>query len=364
MKTAAPARLPANNFDFLRFAFASLVVLSHSYPLATGTEAQEPLALATRGQLTFGALAVDCFFIISGFLILHSWLSNPTPVDYLRKRVLRIYPAFLVVAVIDAFIVAPLFSTAGFTAVGSDFVTRFVLEALRLDATVPGPAFAANPAPGTVNGSLWSISYEFWCYLGILGLGLCGWASHRRFLLIGLLATILISFVFAWQQLTPGGRLLGQIFGYPPIWARLLPYFVVGMAFYAWREQIRITRLGVGLAVVALIVGALTPNGMIFVLPFAAAYLIFGFAFLQVPHLSRFAKRGDFSYGIYLYSFPILQIVVAVAGRPFEPIALFLIAWPISIVAAMASWHLVEKHCIRRASRRAVVASTPIREIV
>src|SRR4051812_27372591 len=141
MKTANPGRLPANNFDFLRFAFASLVILSHSYPLATGTEDREPLALATHGQLTLGALAVDCFFIISGFLILHSWQSNPAPLDYLRKRVLRIYPAFLIVAALDAFVVTPLFSTSGFQNIDAAFVTRFVLNALRLDPSVPGPAF-------------------------------------------------------------------------------------------------------------------------------------------------------------------------------------------------------------------------------
>src|SRR5689334_11108413 len=144
-------RLPPNAFDFLRFVLASLVVLSHSYPLATGTEAHEPLALVTHGQITFGALAVDSFFVISGFLILHSWRSDPRPVPFLRKRVLRIYPAFLVAATIDAFIVAPAFSRNGWSVIDGEFVGRFAWNAVRLLAITPGAAFPDNPAPGTVN---------------------------------------------------------------------------------------------------------------------------------------------------------------------------------------------------------------------
>ncbi len=344
-----PTSLARNNFDFLRFFFASLVVLSHSYPLATGSEAREPLSLATHGQLTFGALAVDCFFIISGFLILHSWLVQPEPLRYLRKRTLRIYPAFLWVAALDAFVVTPLFSTAGYAAIGSDFYASFVLNALRLLPLTPGPSFPSNPAAGTVNGSLWSISYEFWCYIAILVTGLAGWASRRRPVLGALVVALCISFVFEWKNLTPGGRILGQIFGYPPFWARLLPFFISGMAFYVYREKIPRTTVGALMACGALVAANELPYGLLFVLPPAAAYLIFWFAFLPMPRLSRFAERGDVSYGIYLYSFPLLQIVAALWSGPLQPLALFAVGWPLSIGCAWLSWHLLEKHCIRLA---------------
>ena len=347
-----PAPLPANNFDFLRFFFASLVVFSHSFPLSSGNELHEPLSLATGGQLTFGTLAVDCFFIISGFLILHSWQAQPDPMRFLAKRVLRIYPAFLIVAALDAFVVAPLFSREGYQTIDGDFVVRFIPDALRLLSITPGSAFPANPAPGTVNGSLWSISYEFWCYIGILVLGIAGWASARKPFVWGLGVALGVSFVFQWQHLTPGGRLLGQIFGYPPFWARLLPFFVVGMAFHAFRDRIPLTWAGAAAAASALVAARWIPYGLLFVLPLAAAYLIFWFAFLPLAHLGRFADRGDVSYGIYLYSFPLLQIVVACTGGRLAPLPLFLIAWPLSTLAAALSWHLVEKHCVRLAKGR------------
>ena len=341
------ASRPGNNFDFLRFVLASLVVLSHAFPLATGTEQGEPLARLTRGQLTFGALAVDGFFVISGFLVLQSWRRDPRVVPFARKRVLRIYPGFLVAAVLGAFVIAPAYRSLPHPPIDAGFVGRFLFDAARLQADIPWPSFDANPAAGTVNGSLWSIPYEAWCYVLVLVAGLLA-LDGRRGLVAGVFAlSLVVGFVFEWRQLTPGGRILGQIFGYPPLWARLLPFFLVGMAFHAWQDRIRLTAGGAAIALLALAIAARVPHGMTIALPTAGAYLLFWFAFRPIPRLSRFAAHGDFSYGIYLFSFPILQIVVHHAGASLQPLMLFAIGWPLSLMAAGLSWHLVEKHCIR-----------------
>src|SRR5215207_5054601 len=81
-----------NNFDFLRFLLAALVILSHSYPLLWGNNEREPLSLLTGGQLSFGEFAVNGFFILSGFLIAQSWENSRTVSSYFKKRFLRIYP--------------------------------------------------------------------------------------------------------------------------------------------------------------------------------------------------------------------------------------------------------------------------------
>lgn len=337
-----------NNFDFLRFVLASLVVFSHSYPLATGTEADEPLARLTKGQLTFGSLAVDAFFILSGFLIAQSWVSAPVAGVFLKKRFRRIYPGFLVAATLGAFVVAPLFSTAGYAAIDGGFVASFVGKALRLIASVPGPAFPHNPAPGTVNGSLWSIAYEFWCYILVLVCGLAGWLRRPRVLGVALAVAVAISLVFAITNIHPGGSFLGVIFGYPPFWARLLPYFLAGMAFHAGRASIPLDGRGAVACTVLLVVASQLAHGMTVVLPLAAAYLLLWAAQLRLPLVDRFAKHGDFSYGIYLYSFPLLQIVMAWRGRPWAPLPLFAVAWVLSIMVAVASWHLVEKRFVLR----------------
>ena len=348
-----PYRLPANRLDFVRFALASLVILSHSYPGATGSEDAEPLALLTQKQLTFGTLAVDFFFIISGFLILHSWLTQPQATAYLGKRIRRIYPGFITTGVIGALVIWPLTSAGGFQAISPAFVVELLLNLLRLQALTPGPSFVDNPGAGVMNGSLWSIPFEFWCYIGILVLGAARLA-HRPRLVAGLLFSfIVISFIFSWRHLTPGGRILGAIFGYPPFWARLLPYFLAGMALYLYRDKIKLNSTGAWLSLVALIVAARVPNGMIFALPLAGAYLIFWFAFLPGDWLKRFGKFGDFSYGIYLYSFPITQLVVWAHKEPMSPLTLFITAWPLSIICGVLSWYLVERRFIRAKKRTA-----------
>src|SRR2546422_805983 len=101
------ARGRENNFDFLRFFFALLVIYSHSYALVLTravSERTEPFRILTRGQAAGGALAVDGFFIISGFLIARSWFSSKGLFDYLKKRVLRIYPGFIVAVALCAFL--------------------------------------------------------------------------------------------------------------------------------------------------------------------------------------------------------------------------------------------------------------------
>src|SRR5689334_20689842 len=97
----------SNNIDFLRFALASLVILSHSYPLVWGNNTREPFSMATGGQRTGGELAVEGFFILSGFLITRSWYSARSTGDYLRRRALRIYPGFFVAVAFSGLIAAP-----------------------------------------------------------------------------------------------------------------------------------------------------------------------------------------------------------------------------------------------------------------
>ncbi len=342
--------LGKNNFDFLRFALATLVVYSHSFPLGTGNEDHEPLAVLTGHQLTFGALAVDCFFIISGYLIAQSWVAKPGIAAFLAKRVRRIYPGFIVAALLGAFVITPLFAGLRMHPPTTDFIFRFIGRTLRLLDEVPGPAFPQNPAPGPVNGSLWSISYEFWCYIGVLLCGSAGWLMRRRVVWTAFGGSVLLSLAFRVFDLHPGGSYLGLVFGYPPFWARLLPFFLVGMAFHAVSGDRWLNGRGALVCAAALVGASFIPQALLIVFPLAVAYLLFWMAVLPVPYVSNFARHGDFSYGIYLYSFPLLQIVVALHGGPMNPSHLFFVAWPLSVAAGFLSWHLVERPFVRKKS--------------
>lgn len=340
-------KLPRNNFDFLRFSLASLVIFSHSYPLALGNEEREPLMLLSRGQMTLGVFAVDCFFIISGFLILHSWIADPNAFSYLRKRIARIYPGFIVATIIGAFVITPLFSTES-VAFSWRFLVRFGLDALRLGADVPSPAFQHNPISGPVNGSLWSIPFEFWCYIGVLVLGVLGALKRRMLIGILFLVTLSLAMMQASENATFHSSFVDVVFGYTPFWIRLLPYFLVGMVFRIWHEKIEYRLPPFLFSIIVLIAGCIIPSGLAAALPVAGAYTLFFLAFNRRLDLSRFGARGDFSYGIYLYSFPAMQVIAFCLPSIRSPIGLFAISWPISIILGVCSWKLVESRFVRR----------------
>lgn len=160
-----------NAFGFLRLLFASLVIVSHTPEMADGNPGRELLTQAF-GTISFGEFAVDSFFIVSGYLITGSYLKNPDAWSYLKKRVLRIYPAFLVVSAISIFCIAPF--------VGADWATitsslaRHIGDMIRLDPPFVEGAFKGTPYRSELNGAAWTIAYEFRCYILVLILGTCG----------------------------------------------------------------------------------------------------------------------------------------------------------------------------------------------
>ena len=93
------------------------------------------------------------------------------------------------------------------------------------------------------------------------------------------------------------------------------------------------------------------PYGLIFILPLCATYVILWLAFIPTTHVRHFARHGDCSYGIYLYAFPIGQMIASVTGQT-SPWLLFLLAWPLSVLAGLLSWHLVEKRFMKAPVRR------------
>jgi peptidoglycan/LPS O-acetylase OafA/YrhL len=177
----------ANNLDFLRFLFAVLVIYSHSYVLILDEDKgnyHEPFSVLTRGQTTGGGLAVAFFFIISGFLITQSWMNSRGLTDYLRRRVLRIYPGFIVVSLFCYLIVAPLGAAKPAAEVLAEFSLWRVLQYLVLLYLPSDPGvFVTNPLPYALNGSAWTIKYEFGCYVVVAFLGVAGLLRRRAWVL-------------------------------------------------------------------------------------------------------------------------------------------------------------------------------------
>jgi peptidoglycan/LPS O-acetylase OafA/YrhL len=325
---------------------AVLVIFSHAYPLGKGSNDAEPLFILTHGQTTLGNLSVWGFFVISGMLITQSWVRSPSPIKFLKRRVARIYPAFIVAALISALVVVPLAMDAHTQWHIS--LKNLAVCTLRLQSFQSPPIFMGNAAPGILNGSLWSIPFEFWCYIGVLLLGLCGLLS-RRYFVLGVFALVIGWHLYLdFTGWNPGGKILGEIFGYPVFWATVLPFFLAGTLFRLFGAQSLLKTPAIFGALFLLILSYFVPHALIVTMPTCGAYVLLGLAYLPALHPLNLGRYGDFSYGVYLYAFPIEQVIVMSAGGSMSPIKLFALAFPISLVAGAVSWFFVERYFLSR----------------
>ena len=327
------------------------MVFSHSFPLLRSNNDTEPLFVLTRHQVTFGNLSVWAFFVISGFLITKSWLRTKSLGVYLRHRILRIYPGFIALAFISLLLIYPI--AVDRTAAHKVNLWDFFLQVLRLRIPFTH-VFSLNPLPDEMNGSLWSIPYEFWCYLGIAFLGLTSLLKRRLLIIALMLAVIGFHIYLEITGWLPGGKILGEIFGFPLFWATILPFFLAGALMHLYEDRIMLdARLALA-ALACLVASFFIPHAICLTLPVLGSYLLLWLAYWPPLHPIHLARWGDFSYGTYLYAFPIEQLLVAYFAAHFRatltPLKLFALALPLSLAAGALSWHLVEKRFLPKRS--------------
>ena len=261
------------------------------------------------------------------------------------------YPGFAVAAMVSLAVVLPV-SGGALTFHGTRAAMDVVGQTLRLTEFHSAHAFAGNPIPGVINGSTWSIPYEFFCYLGVATLTAAGCLRRRGVVLALFAASVCVSLLALVQHWHYGGKWLGEALGSPQFWARLLPYYLAGVAFYLWRDRLALRGRWAALAVGLAGVGCVVPDGLALLFPVAGTYLIFWLAYtpwLQLPKVARF---GDFSYGAYLYAFPVEQLVMQALGGTVRPVVLFALATPVTMLCAAASWYGVERWFLQPIRRR------------
>ncbi|MBP1464878.1 acyltransferase [Candidatus Chloroploca sp. M-50] len=347
-----------NNLDFLRFIFATLVIFSHSYPLRYGEEignAIEPFSVLTNGQITGGKIAVAYFFIISGFLITQSWLKNKRLDNYIIRRFLRIYPGFIAMSIFCLVIVSPIATGDRNQWLAEINPFQFIVHQALLYFPGNQYVFATNPIPGAINGSAWTIRYEFWCYIFLAALGIIG-LLKQRLLMLGLFVFWL--FMLAGWSATGGvsielfeNNYAKMIFGELNHHIEFIGFFLAGSMFFLYRDKILFSAKLFILSILVLIALSALGIGLIFGLMTFGAYVVFYLGFFPTKRLSRFASKGDFSYGIYLYAFPIQQLIVLFLGTSLSPLSISLLALPPTLALAFLSWHIVELPCLKLKDR-------------
>ncbi len=344
----------SNSLGFLRWVFACMVVVDHAFPIGGFNHGVDPTWAWSRGQDSLGGIAVAGFFVISGFLVTRSWFSSKGAIRFIWRRFLRIFPAFWAALVVVALILAPLawrHEFGGFWGVYSvktDTALHYVTSNLFLSIHQwnIGGLFANTPYvrtgyPLAWNGSTWTLIYEFRCYLFLAVLGVAGLLRRRVAVLV--LATVSYMLMISWQ-IDPAWAPKVLPLLIDPFVARFLFLFLLGATFELFSERIIIDdRIGV-LAVV-LTVYTLHEGGWLFIGYPALAYSVLWLA-IRLP-MTWFDRPGDFSYGTYIWAFP-LQMLLVEYGLQRHGAGIFIVSsLLVASVAAVFSWHLIEKPAMK-----------------
>lgn len=326
-----------NSLDLLRLVAAILVLYSHQYALSG---LPEP---SFFGWNSFGGAGVTIFFFLSGMLVWTSWERDPNWRRFFVRRSLRIFPALWIVVLVSIFLLGPLFSILSLGAYFADPQTwRYLSTALLVTRNVLPGVFAENPLPHVVNGSLWTLPVEFLCYISVAVLGSVKLISKS--VLIGT-NLVLVTLLATYASLVTGVRFSPHF--------EMLAVFWFG-AFYGYclsRSQgdLKNQQLAHTLVVIAFLIFLLLgPRGIerFAMLCFAALSVHFSLRYSFGAKLTD--SLGDLSYGVYIFAFPIQQIVVH-WGR--EMGCGFLTSFGLSLLGTMTfayvSWHIVEQRALR-----------------
>lgn len=325
-----------NNINAIRFFAASVVVFGHSYVLAGE-------AAPTIFGASVSAWAVDIFFVISGFLIAKSWTRDSNVLRYSARRFFRIFPALLCVVLFTLLIIGPLVTSLSLLDYFSDVDTwKYLVNALLIrDDVLPG-VFADNPFPLAVNGSLWTLDVEVFMYVVLPIFFKCTARFDRGKSCMILMCCFAAAYAVLLYLDTQA------IFHSLVIeFARLGTFFFIGALFFerGWEKKVN-HQWAMIAAVLCLVFSQIDFWFGPLLLLVATPIILFPFAFPKDPILKDVFSREDFSYGIYIYAFPVQQTIVHFAQGEISPVALFIIAELVTLLLAFASWYLIEKRML------------------
>ena len=333
-----------NNFNLVRFVAALLVLFSHSFALALGSGDAEPLRL-TIG-MTWGTIAVDVFFITSGFLITSSYLSRGNIIAFGWARVLRIYPALVVAMLFCVFVVGAYFTTNSLSEYFQNpqiykyFVKNSILF-FGVEFKLPG-VFMGVPYKEAINGSLWTLPYEVKMYVILaVTLGLIGYVS-RLIKFVSVRSTILFIGISS-----IGIHIVNHFQVVLPIdFVRLFSMFFVGAMFYFCRDKIYLSTKWTLFLLSILLVSSINKDIFFVVYCLTLPFLIFYVSYVPGGKIRKFNNYGDYSYGMYIYAFPVQQSIAEVLPN-VSVSTMIVISFLATFILSIFSWHIIEKNFLK-----------------
>lgn len=332
-----------NNFNLLRFLAACGVILSHSILLS--------------GQLNHGAawalgyLSVNCFFIISGFLVSASLLNRSSIRRYTLARTLRIYPALFLCVSLSILIVGILTAQRGLpefllsTQTVEFWFKNSLLFVGQVQMTLPTELFAENPVKSQVNAPLWTLQYEILMYF-VLALiffisRLAIPARSTTYFLMAVTGIGVVCMFFFLLNITQEQPLRGALANL----VRFGAMFFYGSTLYLLRDKIHL-KLGTVLSICFVIVLSVARRELfVCAVYLSLGYILIYLAYIPSGPIRLFNKLGDYSYGLYIYAFPIQQLLMHY--YPATGAAeLLVMSFSITLIVAVASWHFIERSAL------------------
>lgn len=344
-----------NSLGLIRLILASLVIVDHAFPL--GGYGEDPFWALTKGQASLGSLAVAGFFAVSGYLIAKSGMSGDV-VQFMWRRSIRIFPAYWLVLLVTAFLVAPMIWVSGGQPLAAFFSTQvggpfFYFTANwtlsigtygiydLLAATTP---YGREVGASAFNGSLWTLIYEWQAYLIIASLVAFGLLTRARIIVPMLAIFFLVLQLIAainWDVVVS----LVPRFMADQYMITLGFTFLVGSVLAVYSKQIIFDdRLGIFTGLLAL--ATLRFGGFSTIGTIAAVYFILYLAARLPRKLQWIGQKNDYSYGVYIYGFLVQQVLAYLGVYTWGFVPYVLLSWLVAMGCAWLSWHILEKHAL------------------
>jgi len=329
-----------NNFDGVRLILAIIILFSQAYAL--NSNESDPISLLFTYEYS-GTLAIWGFLVISGFLSAKS-LEYLSITRFLISRFLRFYPAFVCVILIESLIVAPWF----YQGLLSEYFQHWFwahMSNLQIWGQNPGvPNVFQNLHHPVINGALWTLSLGI-SFIVIL-IVFSSLSLKPYIYIVIFLASI--GGVFALKYFD-----IGYMSSQPTVLKGITVYAFLNYSVYFWagvciwklRELVDYSLGGVALVLMVLFAGNqsfLSPLILALSLPYLVMY-----AALSSDFGSKLKKVvGDLSFGVFLYSYPVVNIIVSLTEGKVSNGSVFVLAMGVTMVLAYISWHTIEKPCI------------------
>jgi len=327
-----------NCFDFLRFFFATNILLAHLCELS------QSKSLEFLSYISNSSIAVQGFFIISGFLVAKSYTNTPSLKEYFIKRAKRILPAYVVVLLFSSIILA-CFSRLSFSEYFTDLSVYKYLgwNSVFLNFMHPClPGLFENNLMCAVNGALWTLKVEEGFYIVLPFIFYAVKKSKKPFLILGSLYVLSLLYWFVMDFYLNQPLLAKQLPGY-------LAYFVTGIFLFLNFEFVLQNKEKLLVVSVFGLIISIFLDFQIDILYPAAFGSIVIIAAYSLPFLNNFGKYGDFTYGLYIYHFPIIQLFRQYnLFEKYNPILMAFSVILITLFFAVLSWFFIEKRFLDR----------------